>query len=205
MRQASRERRERASNEMRQNILDAAEHLLIEGGPDHVTLRKIAAALDYAPPSLYYYYDDKDAVLDALGVRHAAQMILSLESHANKVSTDSRSFLVSLCNEYVAWSLEHPMFYLSLFRYRNRSEPSEGVRQLFFLVREPIAVLLRGSDEREINGATQSVISGMHGLLSILITQPGLISGPPHQAISDYLDKLMLMLQCDSNAPSAVR
>src|SRR5579862_6485384 len=79
MPKASQERRERAANEMRRTILDAAEHLLIEGGPDEVTIRKIASLLDYAPPSLYYYVADKEAVLAALADRHGTQVAQAMQ------------------------------------------------------------------------------------------------------------------------------
>mgnify|MGYP001351472630 CR=1 FL=1 len=60
------ERRTRGKQELRKKILDTARDLFVAHGYDGVTLRGIAAAIEYAPGTIYGYFKDKDALIQAL-------------------------------------------------------------------------------------------------------------------------------------------
>ena len=60
------ERREREKEEVRAKILDAARELFVEEGYEAVTMRKIAAAIEYSPTAIYLHFRDKKAVINAL-------------------------------------------------------------------------------------------------------------------------------------------
>jgi AcrR family transcriptional regulator len=53
----------------RERILDAAAGLVAAEGLDALSMRRLAQALDVWPMALYRYFDDKDALLDALVAR----------------------------------------------------------------------------------------------------------------------------------------
>jgi AcrR family transcriptional regulator len=53
-----------------QGVLDAAEDLLAGGGVEALTTTRIAAEADVAVGSLYQYFPDKTAILDALAGRY---------------------------------------------------------------------------------------------------------------------------------------
>jgi AcrR family transcriptional regulator len=53
----------------RERILDAAAKLAAREGVDGLSMRRLAQALDVWPMALYRYFDDKDALLDALVAR----------------------------------------------------------------------------------------------------------------------------------------
>jgi AcrR family transcriptional regulator len=53
-----------------QRVLDAAEVLLVREGADALTTTRIAAAADIAVGSLYQYFPDKGAIVDALARRY---------------------------------------------------------------------------------------------------------------------------------------
>ncbi len=50
-------------------ILDEARRLLIEEGPEGMTIQRLADALDYTPGALYRYFPSKDAIIVALQVQ----------------------------------------------------------------------------------------------------------------------------------------
>jgi len=178
MPKASQERRERAANEMRRIILDAAEHLLIQGGPDQVTIRKIAALLDYAPPSLYYYVADKEAVLDSLAQRHGAQIVEAMTSAAGPGPREPMAWLKSLGCSYVGWALANPMYYLILFRRRTGQDRPAHAERLLDLFIEPMAIAQKqGRIRRDIHprDASHTVWAALHGLAHLRITHTGLV------------------------------
>ena len=55
----------------RERILDAALRLVEKDGPDRLSMRRLAQTLDVWPMALYRYFEDKDALLDAIVERAA--------------------------------------------------------------------------------------------------------------------------------------
>ena len=53
----------------REKLLDAAGELLAEVGVERLSTNLVAAKAGVTPPTLYHYFDDKYALLAALGVR----------------------------------------------------------------------------------------------------------------------------------------
>ncbi|MDX6698530.1 MAG: hypothetical protein QOE65_1927 [Solirubrobacteraceae bacterium] len=58
----------------RERILDAAAALAADEGLGALSMRRLAQALDVWPMALYRYFDDKDALLDALVARATAEV-----------------------------------------------------------------------------------------------------------------------------------
>src|SRR4051794_30396381 len=58
------------SRALMQRVLDAAEELLAREGVEALTTTRIAAAADVAVGSLYQYFPDKRAIIDALAGRY---------------------------------------------------------------------------------------------------------------------------------------
>src|SRR5258708_40180525 len=60
---------------LRNEILDAATALLLESGQARaVSIRSVAQRGGVTPPSIYLHFDDKDALLDAVGARSLARL-----------------------------------------------------------------------------------------------------------------------------------
>jgi AcrR family transcriptional regulator len=62
----SQQRRERERQAIRQSILSAARQIAIEEGWQTVTTRKVADRIEYSQPTIYEYFDNKEAILMAL-------------------------------------------------------------------------------------------------------------------------------------------
>ncbi len=65
----SRERRERERADMRSAIVDVAYSLVHEGGVEAVSIREIARRIEYSVRTIYLYFRDKEAILDAVRER----------------------------------------------------------------------------------------------------------------------------------------
>jgi len=56
--------RERHKQELRQRIIAATKNIAFkEGGWQGVTIRKVAEQIEYSPPTIYEYFENKDALL----------------------------------------------------------------------------------------------------------------------------------------------
>src|SRR5215831_17182373 len=59
------ERRDRERTEMRQAILHAASEIAAQEGWHAVTIRRVAERIEYSPPTIYEYFESKEALLEA--------------------------------------------------------------------------------------------------------------------------------------------
>lgn len=63
-------RRDRRREQSREEILDAAERVLLRDGIAHVTLDAVAQEVELTKAALYYYYASKDALMFEVIFRH---------------------------------------------------------------------------------------------------------------------------------------
>jgi len=99
----------------REEILDATERLLIEAGSeDAVSIRAIGDAVGVTPPSIYRHFEDKDALMLAVCVRHFARMDARSEAAAAEVD-DPVAALRARGLAYVKDGLQNPGTYRFLF------------------------------------------------------------------------------------------
>jgi AcrR family transcriptional regulator len=109
-------RRDRVRAATTQEIIQTARRLLVEQGPDAVTLRAIAREMGMTAPALYRYFDSHEELL-----RHVvADIFTDLASHVKAAIHDVTVSTAGLdeaevmvlkmaagCREFRAWTLEH--------------------------------------------------------------------------------------------------
>ncbi len=147
---AIRHRQEREKQELRQAILAAAGELFLEQGYERFSMRKVAERIGYSPTTIYLYFRDKDdllfTVIDDGFVRFGQQLALAAESHA-----DAWERLIALGRTYVAFGLEHPVYYQLMFMQR-----------VDFLTHTP-------SDAESYSDVLWALV---HGMVSLAISMP---------------------------------
>ena len=114
-------RRQREIEALRHQILDAAETILIEEGYDHLSMRRLAEAIEYAPSTLYGYFPDKKAILQAVIDRTTGYLLEALDRAATTPGPLTR--LRMLGRAYVEFALEYPKHYEVLFLRRGPTVP----------------------------------------------------------------------------------
>jgi TetR/AcrR family tetracycline transcriptional repressor len=87
----------------RHEVVAAALRLVDDGGIESVTLRKLAAALNVHPMSLYYHFENRQAILDAV-----AQSIMRELRPPERIPDDFISWSVSNALRSRRALLEHP-------------------------------------------------------------------------------------------------
>lgn len=101
----------RRSRISRLQILDTASHLLQEHGAQGVSIRKIASLIPCAPPSIYYYFKNKEEILDAMVDAPLTELIdrLALES-GNQA--DAKSLLLSYADFWLLHRRQMSLLFL---------------------------------------------------------------------------------------------
>ena len=110
-------RRERARQDMRQAIIDAAGTIVANEGIGKLTIRAVASKLGYSPGALYEYFDSKEAILHALyfdGAHglgtHCEQAVAALPASASAIEA-----LGALGHAYRSFALAHAEVYRLVF------------------------------------------------------------------------------------------
>ena len=60
------ERKEKEREIRRELILNTAQEIISSEGIDNVSIRKIANKIEYSPAIIYYYFKDKDEIINCL-------------------------------------------------------------------------------------------------------------------------------------------
>jgi AcrR family transcriptional regulator len=190
-------RRQRAprgeGDKLRNQILDAAEKLLVELGSDEaVSVRAIAEAVGVTPPSIYRHFEDKDELLYEVCERRFADFNKAMESA--DAPGDPVAAMRAMGVAYLRFALGHPEHYRVLMmtvRERDiKKEDSQGKLAFDHLVEATQrcidAGLCRNDDAVRMAVA---LWSGVHGLCSLLIAARGFPwPAPPEQLAEALLD-----------------
>ncbi len=126
--------RERRRAETRERFVDVAERLLIEEGPEALTMQRLAKELGYAVGAAYRYFSSKDAVLSAVQGRFVATVHRDLRTGQERVdATLARSRvddataallrLVVLSQDYASLPTRRPAVYLLICRVLGDPRP----------------------------------------------------------------------------------
>jgi AcrR family transcriptional regulator len=105
------DRRQRRRQETIEQVLDVAVEVMADQGVAGLTLGEVARRMGIRPPSLYGYFDGKNALYDALFERGWRELLDVM--HRTRTACAGRSLVqVLLAHEeaFVRWAVEHPAY-----------------------------------------------------------------------------------------------
>jgi AcrR family transcriptional regulator len=167
------DRRQRRRQETIEQVLDVAVEVMTEFGVAGLTLGEVARRMGIRPPSLYVYFDGKNALYDALFERGWHELLATMRAvAAASDGTDLVADLVASESAFVRWAVEHPAYAPLMFwrpvpgfvpserAYADAVELERMSRE--FLVALRSAGLLRADADLDLVYRTQTaVISGV--------------------------------------------
>jgi AcrR family transcriptional regulator len=118
----SRSRPRTPSQDVQQNLLDAAEAVLVREGLAGVTVRAVAAEAGVAPMGVYNRFGNKDGLIDALVMRSFDLLREAVEEHGEQ---DPIERLRASGVRYREFALSHPQHYNVIF-INNPGRGDEG-------------------------------------------------------------------------------
>jgi len=197
------QRREREKSELRGRILDAARNIVRREGFGALTVRKIAESIEYAPGTLYLYFENRDAIARELsfeGFRKLLEAFAPAEAVADPLAR-----LEAIGRAYVRFGMENPETYRLIFMedpqlttavfkaagddpgqraYRALLDPLEELRTA--------GRLRPGADAQALADTLWAVV---HGIVSLKLTCPGFPVTPVEPlvdtAMRTFLDGLV--------------
>jgi len=175
------DRRERERAEFREEVLAAARRIVLEEGFNALTMRKIADAIEYAPGTIYLYFESRDAIAFELcraGFESFLAALLPVKAIANPVER-----LRELGRRYLRFGLENPETYRLIFmedpKYASEAfqenaeaDDSPGKQALALLV----ATFAELRERKLLDGDADPIAlaettwAAVHGVVSLKIT-----------------------------------
>lgn len=183
---------------LRDEILDAAEDLLVEkGSMDAVTIRAVANAVGVSAPAIYLHFGDKDELFYETCRRVFDVLNNRLIEAFGDFDASATERMRRAGKAYIQFGLEHPGQYLVLFG----SVAADGKTDPEHLMTDPgvqsfdmlLEAIRAGVDTAELKpdldiAATAIAVWGsVHGVTQLLITKRGMehIEIPPDEQVID--------------------
>ena len=118
-------RRDRLRAATSEEIIQTARRLLVQSGPEAVTLRAIAREMGMTAPGLYRYFDSHEELLRHVcadiftelgeGIRQAIEAAAVPAGASDQVTAKLTIKMVAACREFRRWSLNHQAEFGLLF------------------------------------------------------------------------------------------
>lgn len=153
-------------------ILKATEQLLLDGGIDAISIRRVSEACGYSAPTIYHHFGDKRGLIDSVleeRFRVIHEVMAGIPTQA-----DAASYLRSVVTEFIRFALAHPDHYRLLMTPLEAEPNVPSADAARDLVRSALEVL---SDEgtlatSDVEAAFQVIWAVIHGLVSLRIGNP---------------------------------
>jgi len=111
------DRRQRRRLETIEEVLDVAAELMREQGVAGLSIGEVARRMGIRPPSLYVYFDSKNALYDALFERGAKLIADEMQAFGEQLdqTLPLEESLLESANAFIKWAVEHPEYTQLLF------------------------------------------------------------------------------------------
>jgi AcrR family transcriptional regulator len=195
-----RQRNPRGQGErLREEIIEAASRLLEEPAAPPLSLRSVARSVGVAATSVYLHFDDCDALVRAVSVRHFGDLV-RIQDEAVAGLADPRARVLAAALAYCDFGLAHPGHYYVMFSLpvplappgpagaRERPPGQTALDRLLELV----AACLGGDPGDSASKATALLIwQQLHGVVSLRISKPAFPWPPLAETVSDVVGRLL--------------
>jgi AcrR family transcriptional regulator len=165
---------------LREEILEAAERLLIQTGDEEaVSIRAVADAVGVTPPSIYLHFEDKNALIFDVCERQFERLDRVMEDAAT-ASEDPLESLRLRGKAYVRFGMDNPEQYRILFMGKPAASPPgfdqerlRGIASFDHLVGAVQACVDAGAiPPSDAFFVALGMWIAVHGLTSLLIAKP---------------------------------
>lgn len=195
-------RRDRRRQSTRAEILTAARELLLEVGPEGLSLRQVARRADFSPAALYTYFPNKDSLVSSLFAESFERLDAYLRRVSAELSPDKR--IIELCVAYMEFARDNPMDLRCMLLSTSMELPPSAGKQLGLGAARLIGETLQEGVQQGVfrqDGAcsVQEMAFGLWALVHGVVSLSGIdlaeaskeMSADPHRVIEMYVAQVM--------------
>ncbi len=188
------ERRARDKAALRGRILDAAREIALREGFEGLTMRKLAAAVEYAPGTIYLHFAGRDAIARELCLEGYQALWTELEPAAG--IADPRARLAALARAFVGFGLqqretyrlilmEEPKLLDEIYRNRPIDDPDGPGTRAFLALVQAFADLGAAAPDRR----AEVFLATLHGIVSLKLTCDRFLRTPADDLVEGALER----------------
>ena len=169
---------EECEGDLRRRILDGARHLLVRGGYQNLSMRRLARAIGYSATSIYLHFESKDDLFHAL-IDEGMERLHARLHEAVGTASEPREKLEALCRAFVHFGLNNPEYYEVMFLLRPDSMeryPPGKYRRARRNLDLSQAILKEGVERGQFDVpdplvAASALWASLHGTVSLLLAR----------------------------------
>ena len=203
-------RREREKSELRAKILDAARDIVLREGFGALTIRKLAEAIEYAPGTLYLYFENRDAIARELS-SEGFRSLLDAFAPAAQVA-DPVARLEAVGHAYVRFGMQNPETYRLIFMEDPQlttavfkaaaDDPGQRAYRALIEPLEELRAAGRLAPDAEVQALADTLWAVVHGIVSLKLTCPGFPVTPVEPLVDTALRTFLDGLVRPASAPT---
>ena len=184
---------------LRDEILEAAEELLLRNADEEaVSIRAVAEAVGVTPPSIYLHFADKNELLFAVCERHFDALDRVIQAAGGRADDPLESLFLR-GRAYIRFGLEHPEHYRILFMGKAASLPAgfEEMRLRRMAAFDHLVEAVERCMEAGAIARRDPFLTAIglwaagHGLTSLLISKPS-FTWPDLDVLIDHVLRVQI-------------
>ena len=173
------ERKERQRKEVRESILDSAWKMVNEEGWQHLSIRKIADAIEYSVPVVYDHFENKEAILSEFN-RKGFKLLGDKLTEAKQKHKKSDEQLEAIAVAYWDFAFTNKEYYQLMYglgmptceSLTQVPEINAFIGVIHTTINELLTANNKGHNESDTWLKVHSFWSMIHGLVSINLVAP---------------------------------
>lgn len=174
-------------------ILENTFNIISEDGWEKLSIRLLARRIDYSPRTIYLYFQDKDALLQAVIEKAFSETLEALSTNGNRNASAEEIFR-TMINRHIRNGLQQPLLYRAVIDGINKERYISCRPEV--LLNEKITGLLKnllpGDSEKDSALKTEIFLATLRGTTLMLINKKaGLTDGQIEKTISTYTEILL--------------
>ena len=195
-------RRERRRASTREEILTAARELLLEVGPEELSLRQVARRADFSPAALYTYFANRDELVASLFAESFERLYAYLHRVPADLAPDRR--VIELGLAYMDFARENPMDLRCMLLSTSMELPPSSGKALGLEAARLIGETFREGVEQGVFAGSAGLTAAemaygvwalVHGMVSVagidLTEVVDEVSADPRRVLESYVQLLM--------------
>lgn len=196
-----RERKEREKDEHRELILNAAKEIIKKEGIENLSIRKIAASIEYSPGIIYHYFHNKEDIINLLVKDGYDKMLNTLSSEETYIDNPVKR-LKHLLKAYINITLQMPEEYKTIL-LSSSAEVLQHTSTLFqgaVSQRKALGILAqclkdiyknKRLDDKIIELTTQVIWTSVFGLIIRIIIEKNISEEQRNNLIEHHIKLLV--------------
>ena len=196
---------------LRRALLDAVAELVLEQGPEAVTLRECARRAGVSHSAAAPHFGDKRGLLTASATEGAERLAQAMEDALAVLpqGADPAARLAATGRGYIAFARANPAHFRLMFRtdLTDRTDPrlrAAGERS-FELLSDAMAALTPDLDERARRARLTLVWAGVHGFCALRAEGAGVQLWSPEARATEAAEDLLALIVAACAAPVRIR